>query len=207
MHRISILLKSLAALIVATAFSACTGGSGQTYQPQGTTYLGAQLPTGHTENALFADNVSFWDGSAGNGPARIHIKIGDQVADFYRGDILVGRARISTGTADHPTPTGSYRIIQKNKHHRSSRYGDFVFPDGSFAKRDVDIKKDKPLPGTKFLGSKMTNFMRITPDGVGMHAGFLPGYPASHGCIRMPDAMSETYFNNVSLGTPVRVTY
>jgi lipoprotein-anchoring transpeptidase ErfK/SrfK len=51
----------------------------------------------------------------------------------------------------------------------------------------------------------MTNFMRLTPDGIGMHAGFLPGYPASHGCIRMPEHMSENFFNNVNLGTPVTI--
>jgi lipoprotein-anchoring transpeptidase ErfK/SrfK len=51
----------------------------------------------------------------------------------------------------------------------------------------------------------MTNFMRLTNDGIGMHAGFLPGYPASHGCIRMPEHMSEIFFNNVNLGTPVTI--
>jgi lipoprotein-anchoring transpeptidase ErfK/SrfK len=175
--------------------------------PQGTHYLGDAAPQGPSGSTLLPDNVSFWDGGSGNGPPRIHIKIGDQVADFYRGDVLVGRARISTGTPSHPTPTGKFSILQKNKFHKSSRYGDFVYPDGSYAKRDVDIKTDKPPAGSRFAGSPMTNFMRITWEGVGMHSGFLPGYAASHGCIRMPDHMSETYFNNVSLGTPVLVTY
>ena len=51
----------------------------------------------------------------------------------------------------------------------------------------------------------MPNFMRITQGGVGMHAGYIPGYPASHGCIRMPEKMSQIFFQNVSLGTPVIV--
>jgi lipoprotein-anchoring transpeptidase ErfK/SrfK len=59
--------------------------------------------------------------------------------------------------------------------------------------------------GCKYEGADMKNFMRITPDGVGMHAGFLPGYPASHGCIRMPAHMSEHFFNSVSVGTPVTI--
>jgi lipoprotein-anchoring transpeptidase ErfK/SrfK len=119
---------------------------------------------------------------------------------------LVGRARISSGTSDRRTPTGRFSILEKDPDHRSSRYGDFVYPDGSFAKRDVDIKKDVPPPGTKFLGSPMFNFMRLTPDGVGMHTGYLPGYAASHGCIRMPAHMSKAFYDNVKLGTPVLVT-
>jgi lipoprotein-anchoring transpeptidase ErfK/SrfK len=198
----------LSLAVLGGLLSSCgTTGTGSLNPAGSTSYLGANLPDGTTENALFADNVSFWDGGAGNGPARVHVRLGDQIADFYRGDVLVGRSRISSGTAERPTPVGSYRVMQKDKNHRSSRYGDFVFPDGTFAQRDVDVKLNRPPGGSKFLGSKMTNFMRLTPDGVGMHAGFLPGYAASHGCIRMPDAMSETFFNNVREGTPVKVTY
>jgi lipoprotein-anchoring transpeptidase ErfK/SrfK len=52
----------------------------------------------------------------------------------------------------------------------------------------------------------MPYFMRVT-GGIGMHEGFLPGYAASHGCIRMPGFMAERFFENVSVGTPVTVTY
>ena len=52
----------------------------------------------------------------------------------------------------------------------------------------------------------MPYFMRIV-GGIGMHAGYLPGYPASHGCIRMPEFMAENFFNSVSVGTPVTITH
>ena len=64
--------------------------------------------------------------------------------------------------------------------------------------------KDKAPPGTRFEGSKMHYFMRFV-GGTGMHEGFLPGYPASHGCVRMPGHMAATFFKNVDIGTPVTV--
>ena len=149
------------------------------------------------------DVISFWEGGSGNGPPRIRLNRAEQTAYFYRGDMLVGKSWLSTGDATHTTPAGSFRIIQKNKWHRSSRYGAAVDGAGNVIVAEVDIKKDRLPPGTKYEGAKMTNFMRLTNDGIGMHAGFLPGYPASHGCIRMPEQMSEVFFNNVNLGTPV----
>jgi lipoprotein-anchoring transpeptidase ErfK/SrfK len=71
--------------------------------------------------------------------------------------------------------------------------------------KDIDVKKDPKPPGAIFDGARMPYFMRIT-GGVGMHEGFLPGYPASHGCIRMPEFMAEAFFNNLSVGTPVTIS-
>ncbi len=198
-------LLALACLsLAAAALSSC-----QSYQAHGTMYLepgvfASQQP-GQTVGPP-PDTVSFWDGGAGNGPSRIHIDISQQVANFYRGDVLVGRSKLSTGDANHPSPTGKLSILEKHKDHISSRYGDYVYPDGSVAQANVDLKKDRRPPGSIFKGSPMTNFMRITWDGVGMHAGYLPGYPASHGCIRMPEHMSAIFYDNVKLGTPVLVT-
>ena len=70
---------------------------------------------------------------------------------------------------------------------------------------NVDIKKDPKPPGTHFQGTPMPYFMRIV-SGTGLHAGYLPGYPASHGCIRMPEFMAEDFFRSVSVGTPVTIT-
>lgn len=190
-------------ILSAVALSSCAtdGITGATQ------YLNGQVATAPTTaNGLPPDTVSFWDGGAGNGPARIHLKLGEQVADFYRGDVLVGRSRVSTGDEMHPSPTGRHSILEKDRNHKSSRYGDFVDAAGNVVQSNVDIKKDRPPAGTRFAGSPMTNFMRLTYDGVGMHTGFLPGYPASHGCIRMPDHMSATFFDNVKIGTPVLVT-
>jgi hypothetical protein len=151
------------------------------------------------------DVISHWDGGAGNGPARIRIVLSEQTAYFFRGNELVGKSWLSTGDENHRTPTGSFRIMQKDKLHRSSRYGVFVDAEGNVVDGDVDFKKDPVPKGCKYEGADMKNFMRITAEGVGMHAGFLPGYPASHGCIRMPAHMSEYFFNSVNVGTPVTI--
>lgn len=151
------------------------------------------------------DVISYWSGEPGDGPARILISLSEQTSYFYKGNQLVGKSWLSTGDEGHRTPAGSFRIIQKNKWHESSRYGVFVDASGNVVDGDVDVKKDRPPPGCRYEGAKMTNFMRLTSDGVGMHAGFLPGYPASHGCIRMQEHMSEHFFNNVEEGTPVTI--
>ncbi len=84
--------------------------------------------------------------------------------------------------------------------HASSRYGDYVDANDNVVVPNIDNEKDPKPPGTKYKGAPMPYFMRIV-GGVGMHAGYLPGYPASHGCIRMPEFMAENFFNNVDLGT------
>ncbi len=178
--------------------------------PDGTLYYdsnarGSSAPGAPARPSAPPDVVSYWDGGPGNGPSRIRINRALQTAFFYRGDQLIGQSWLSTGDADHTTPAGQFRIIQKNKWHKSSRYGAAVDDAGNVINAEIDIKKDKLPPGTKYEGAKMTNFMRLSNDGIGMHAGFLPGYPASHGCIRMPEHMSEIFFNNVDLGTPVTI--
>jgi lipoprotein-anchoring transpeptidase ErfK/SrfK len=111
---------------------------------------------------------------------------------------------ISTGREGFDSPKGSFQVLDKDADHFSSIYGDYVDSSGQVVQKDVDRKKD-PLPtGCKFEGAKMPYFMRFT-GGVGMHQGFLPGYAASHGCIRMPEFMARKFFENVSKGTPVRV--
>lgn len=151
------------------------------------------------------DVISHWDGGPGNGPANIRISRAEQTAYFYKGDQLIGKSWLSTGNETHTTPAGKFKIIQKDKWHKSSRYGAAVDAAGNVVDAEIDIKKDPLPPGSHYEGAKMTNFMRLTNDGIGMHAGFLPGYPASHGCIRMPEEMSEIFFENVSLGTPVTI--
>lgn len=215
---ISRLLSAAAAGALALLLSSCQSPmAGQQQMPpgivrgaDGTLYYdpsarGTSLPGQAPAPAAPPDVVSYWEGGSGNGPPRIRISRADQTAYFYRGDQLVGKSWLSTGDVNHATPAGSYRIIQKNKWHKSSRYGAAVDAAGNVVVAEVDNKKDKLPPGTKYEGAKMTNFMRLTNDGIGMHAGFLPGYPASHGCIRMPEHMSELFFNNVNLGTPVTI--
>jgi len=151
------------------------------------------------------DDISYWDGDDAQGSPLIKINRQQQKAFFYKGGVLVGVARISSGTEDHATPPGRYKIIQKSKDHKSSIYG--VFKDkatGMTTNDNVDIRVDKPKPTEVYYAAPMPNFMRFT-GGIGMHTGYLPGYAASHGCIRMPHHMSEKFFENVVVGTPVIV--
>lgn len=150
------------------------------------------------------DNYSHWDGDGVTGAPSIVIRLSEQRAYFYKGAQLVGVSAISTGREGFDTPKGSFKVQQKDKDHASSLYGDYVDAAGNIIQKDIDRKKDPMPPGAKFDGAKMPFFMRVK-DGVGMHEGFLPGLPASHGCIRMPRAMAEAFFRNVELGTPVTI--
>jgi L,D-transpeptidase catalytic domain len=151
-----------------------------------------------------SDPISFWDGDGVQGPPSVVVNLPEQRAYFYKGDQLVGVSQISAGREGYNTPSGNYKIIQKDQNHASSLYGDYVDAAGNVIKKDVDVTKDPKPPGAIFKGAPMPYFMRIT-GGVGMHQGYLPGYPASHGCIRMPGKMAVVFFNNVELGTPVQV--
>lgn len=157
---------------------------------------------GHPAPAI-PDDVSYWDGDGAQGSPLIKISRPQQKAFFYKGGVLVGISRISSGKEDHGTPAGTYKIMAKDKEHVSSVYG--VFKDkasGQTTNDNVDIRVDKPKSGEVFYNAPMPNFMQVMP-GIGMHTGYLPGYAASHGCIRMPHHMSEKFFDNVQVGTPV----
>jgi hypothetical protein len=155
--------------------------------------------------STLAEANSYWDGDGVAGAPSIVINLTEQTASFYKGTKLVGVSAISSGREGFDTPTGRYKIMQKNKDHASNLYGEYVDAAGNVIKKDVDIKKDPKPPGAIFKGAPMPYFMRVT-GGVGMHQGFLPGVPDSHGCIRMPEHMAQIFFANVEKGTPVVIT-
>jgi len=148
---------------------------------------------------------SYWDGDGVDGAPSIVINLSKQTASFYKGGKLVGVSAVSSGREGFDTPAGNYKIIQKNIDHKSNLYGDYVDASGTVVVKNVDVKKDPCPPGAKFAGAPMPYFMRLTNSGVGMHQGFLPGVPDSHGCIRMPEKMVKIYWDNAPLGTPVAV--
>jgi len=150
------------------------------------------------------DSISYWDGDGVSGPPSVVIYLKEQRAYFYKADQLVGVSQVSAGREGHNTPIGNYKIMQKDHDHASNLYGDYVDGAGNVVQKDVDVGKDPKPPGAIFKGAPMPFFMRIT-GGVGMHQGYLPGYPASHGCIRMPGKMAEAFYNNVEVGTPVQI--
>lgn len=152
------------------------------------------------------DNSSWWRGDGVPGTPRIVISLREQKAFFYKNGQLVGLSSISTGDENHRTPPGVFTISQKNMWHRSSQYGDYVDYNGNVVVEGVERGVDPQPPGTRYQGARMDYFMRFNR-GIGMHAGYLPGYPASHGCVRMPTHMAQAFFRNVNVGTPVEVRY
>jgi hypothetical protein len=116
--------------------------------------------------------------AAPSGPVSVVIDLGAQRALVFRNGVLIAASTISTGSKGRETPTGLFTILQKKIVHRSRTYD------------------DAPMP----------YMQRLTWKGVSMHAGHLPGYPASHGCIRLPKAFAKLLYGLTSLGTPVTVT-
>ncbi|MDQ2659668.1 MAG: L,D-transpeptidase family protein [Verrucomicrobiota bacterium] len=137
--------------------------------------------------------------------ARVVVSLSKQRAYLLHGDQIVIDSPVSSGKRAGMTPTGKFSVMEKDKDHRSSVYGDFVDRSGRTVRRGVSLKIDSAPSGTHYVGAPMTWFMRVTGDGVGMHIGILPGYPASHGCIRMPPQGAAMFYQRVKVGTPVEV--
>ena len=198
----------LTALPLLLLVGACSypsgGGSGSGGSSRYLAGLGVSEPMRAQSTNPF-DYEGYWDGAGVAGPASIRINRAEQKAYFYKGSQLVGVSPVSTGTPEHPTPPGSFKITQKNVDHASNLYGIIKnTTTGEVVNDDADSRVDKPGPNEIFEGAPMPNFMRFN-GGVGMHTGFLPGYPASHGCVRMPDHMARVFFENAEIGTPVVV--
>lgn len=146
----------------------------------------------------------YWHGEDVRGSAKIVVHVGEQRAYFYKGRRLVGESAVSTGRRGFDTPPGHYRVIEKDKNHVSSEFGDYVNNRGDVVKTNIDVRKDAQPAGTHFDGARMPYFMRFN-GGYGMHAGYVPRFRASHGCIRLPARMARCFFENTPEGTPVIV--
>jgi len=191
--------RGISCLAIIVAVVACEDDATQTQ------YLGGVYGPGAVSASAPLDTVSYWDGDGVSGSPSVKIRLIEQRAYFYKGGELVGISQLSTGREGLGTPTGTFKILQKDRDHVSNLYGDYVDDFDNVVVPNVALNKDPKPPGTRFKGAPMPYFMRIV-GGVGMHAGYLPGYPASHGCIRMPEFMAENFFNAVSTGTPVTIT-
>lgn len=109
------------------------------------------------------------------GAVAVVVSIPEQLVHVYRNGTRIAVSTCSTGKTGHETPTGVFTVLQKDKHHHSSTYN------------------NAPMP----------NMNRLTWDGIALHAGKLPGYPASHGCVRLPMDFSERLWTVTHIGTPV----
>ena len=112
------------------------------------------------------------------GPMTIVVNLQAQRAYVYRNGVRIGASTVSTGKPGKETPTGVFTILQKDKDHRSNKYN------------------NAPMP----------YMQRLTWDGIALHAGNLPGHPASHGCVRLPLAFSEALFQATTKGMTVVIT-
>jgi lipoprotein-anchoring transpeptidase ErfK/SrfK len=140
-------------------------------------------------------------------PDAVHVVVSlpKQRAYLMTGDQIVIDSPISSGKRGHTSPTGHLSVLEKDPNHHSTLYGDFVDSFGRIVRAGVSARIDAAPSGTHFAGATMKWFMRLTEDGVGMHVGILPGYPASHGCIRMPVDGAKLFYDHVKVGTPVEV--
>ena len=112
------------------------------------------------------------------GPIVMIVSLPEQLAYVYRNGVLIGASTVSTGKKGHETPTGVFTILQKNEDHYSNVYD------------------DAPMP----------YMQRLTWSGVALHAGRLPGYPASHGCVRMPYEFAQKLYGETKTGLTVVVS-
>jgi hypothetical protein len=109
------------------------------------------------------------------GPVAVVVSLPQQLVHVYRNGVRIAVSTCSTGRPGHSTPTGVFVVLEKDKNHHSSTYN------------------NAPMP----------NMNRLTWSGIALHAGQLPGYPASHGCVRLPLSFSAKLFTVTHLGTPV----
>jgi len=133
---------------------------------------------------------------------RIYVSLSKQRAYLLVGDDVAIDTPISSGKRAGMTPKGSFTVLEKDADHRSSVYGNFVNSRGQTVRAGVSTRVDSAPSGTHYVGAPMKWFMRLTYEGVGMHVGILPGYPASHGCVRMPEDTAKLFYDHVKVGTP-----
>lgn len=148
-----------------------------------------------------------WTG--GNKPiTSMVINVDVQRAMLYNGQEVVGWTYFASGIPSFPTPTGEFKILEKVKDKVSNLYGKGFDKDGKLVNSDFKQGRDLLPEGGRFEAAKMTYFMRLTGDGVGMHIGPIPkpGRRASHGCIRLPTKMAPILFAHTAVGTPVTIT-
>jgi hypothetical protein len=153
--------------------------------------------------AVLGLTLFFCAGALLRAETSVEIDLQEQRAYLLQNGRPVLASPISSGRYGHLTETGSFTVLEKEGNHHSSMYGKIVDASGNTVVGDADADMQVPRGG-KFIPAPMHYFMRFN-GGDGMHAGYLPGYPASHGCVRMPEQYAIAFFNAVQVGTPVTV--
>jgi len=139
--------------------------------------------------------------------SHIEISINEQKARFYSGDKQVGWTTIASGIQRYPTPVGTFAVLEKVQNKKSNLYGRIYNKEGKLIKRNAKMGVHPVPAGGYFKGASMPYFLRLTNDGIGLHAGPIPrpGNRASHGCIRMPKNLAPILYRYVDIGTPVTI--
>jgi hypothetical protein len=148
-----------------------------------------------------------WNGD-GKMISSIVINVDEQKARLYHGKQEIGWTYVATGIPSFPTPTGQFKVLEKVADKVSNLYGKGYDANGKLINSDFKQGRDLLPPGGRFEPAKMTYFLRLTNDGVGMHIGPIPrpGKRASHGCIRMPSGIAGKIYRQIAVGTPVTIT-
>ena len=180
MKQLALALAVSGALALGVATTPATA-SMETVEAKSTASSAAEIARADMYEA-FGDKVLkpgqyAWRDVDASGQPRVVISLSDQLAYLYRGTTLVAVTTISTGTDSHPTPTGIFNIHTKKTMHRSVKY------------------ENAPMPFAQFFDQY----------GIALHAGNLPGHPASHGCIRLPAKFAAKLYSVTDVGTSVLI--
>ena len=136
---------------------------------------------------------------------RLTVSLGRQRAFLLVGDEVAIDSPVSTGKQRAITPTGEFTILEKAATYSSNSHGDFVDAQGRSVRTGVSARLDPAPSGTKFQAVAVQNFMRLTPEGLSVHAGRLPGYPSTDTTVRLPSDIAPLIFQRVKNGTPVKI--
>jgi hypothetical protein len=164
----------------------------------------ADYPYPYMQHDSMNNGSAYWRTDVIGGTPHIKIDLSEQRAYFFKGGRLAGVSPVSTGMAGYRTPTGSFRVSEKNPNHRSNLYGHYVDRSGYVLRSSVDVRRDRKPVGAIFRGASMDYMMRVN-GAVTMHAGRVPGHPDSHGCIRLPWHMAKIFYANAPAGTRVTI--
>lgn len=135
----------------------------------------------------------------------IVIDLSDQRAYLLEGGKQIASSKISSGRPGFETPTGGFRVLEKDPNHTSTEYGKIVSSSGRVLVGDADA--GTPVPkGAHFVPAPMHYFLRFK-GAYGMHAGRVPNQPVSHGCVRLPRSNAALFYEAATIGTPVTVQH
>lgn len=136
---------------------------------------------------------------------RLVVNLATQRAMLLVGGVACIDTPISSGKRGALTPAGKFTVLEKIKGHQSATYGSFVDKLGRTVRSGISMKLDAAPAGTHYVADPMPFFCRFTATGFGIHGGILPGYPAAHGSIRVPEDVARFIYEKVRVGTSVEI--